>query len=71
MSTLLIHAARALTPTTEISDAGILVREDVIEAIGPRSGMTLPVGAQEIRAPAKWLFLVSLTCTSTGPAATT
>ncbi len=53
MPTLLIHAGRALTPTTEISDAGILVREDVIEAIGPRSGMTLPVGAQEIRAPGK------------------
>jgi N-acetylglucosamine-6-phosphate deacetylase len=50
MSTLLIHAGRALTPTTEISDAGILIREGTIEAIGPRSGMTLPAGAQEIRA---------------------
>jgi N-acetylglucosamine-6-phosphate deacetylase len=50
MSTLLVHAGRALTPTTEIHDAGILIREDVIEAIGPRSGMTLPAGAQEIRA---------------------
>jgi N-acetylglucosamine-6-phosphate deacetylase len=50
MSTLLIHASRALTPTTEINDVGILIREDVIEAIGPRSGMTLPAGAQEIRA---------------------
>ncbi len=53
MSTLLIHASRALTPTTEINDAGILIREDVIEAIGPRSGMTLPAGAQEIRATGK------------------
>ncbi len=53
MSTILIHAARALTPTTEISDAGILIREDSIEAIGPRSGMTLPAGAQEIRATDK------------------
>src|SRR5712664_1988412 len=53
MSTLLIHAGRALTPTSEISDVGILIREDSIEAIGPRSGMTLPVGAQEIRATEK------------------
>jgi N-acetylglucosamine-6-phosphate deacetylase len=53
MSTVLIHAGRALTPATELSDAGILIREDVIEAIGPRSGMTLPAGAQEIRATDK------------------
>jgi N-acetylglucosamine-6-phosphate deacetylase len=52
MSTLLIHAGRALTPTIEINDAGILIREGVIEAIGPRSGMTLPAGAREIRATA-------------------
>lgn len=53
MTTTLIHAGRALTPTTEIKDAGILIREDVIEAIGPRAGMTLPEGAQEIRATGK------------------
>ena len=53
MTTLLIHAGRAFTPTTEINDAGILIREDTIEAIGPRSGMTLPAGAQEIRATDK------------------
>jgi N-acetylglucosamine-6-phosphate deacetylase len=53
MTTTLIHARRAFTPTTEINDAGILIREDVIEAIGPRAGMTLPAGAQEIRATAK------------------
>jgi N-acetylglucosamine-6-phosphate deacetylase len=53
MSTILIHAGRALTPATEINDAGILIRDDVIEAIGPRSAMTLPVGAQEIRATDK------------------
>jgi len=35
MSTLLIHAGRALTPTAEIKDAGILIREDVIEALAP------------------------------------
>jgi N-acetylglucosamine-6-phosphate deacetylase len=53
MPTILIHSGRALTPTAEIADAGILIREDVIEAIGPRSGMTLPAGAQEIRATDK------------------
>src|SRR5713101_6646052 len=53
MPTILIHAGRALTPTTEINDAGILIREDSIEAIGPRSSMTLPAGAQEIRATDK------------------
>jgi N-acetylglucosamine-6-phosphate deacetylase len=49
MSTILIHAGRVLTPAAEIGDAGILIRDDVIEAIGPRSGMTLPDGAQEVR----------------------
>jgi N-acetylglucosamine-6-phosphate deacetylase len=53
MSTILIHAGRALTPATEINDAGILIREGVIEAVGPRSGISLPAGAQEIRAPDK------------------
>jgi N-acetylglucosamine-6-phosphate deacetylase len=53
MSTILIHAARAFTPSTEINDAGILIREDVIEAVGPRSAMTLPAGAQEICATDK------------------
>jgi N-acetylglucosamine-6-phosphate deacetylase len=48
--TTLIHTRAALTPTTEIADAGILIRDGVIEAIGPRSGMQLPAGAQEIRA---------------------
>jgi N-acetylglucosamine-6-phosphate deacetylase len=53
MSTILIHAGRALTPTTEINDAGILIREDIIEAIGPRSGMSLPAEAQEVLAVGK------------------
>ncbi len=48
--TLLIHARRALTPATEILDVGILVREGVIEAIGPRASLELPAGAQEILA---------------------
>jgi N-acetylglucosamine-6-phosphate deacetylase len=51
MTTTLIHAGRALTPTVEIADAGILVRDGVIEAVGPRSGLSLPAGAQEVSAP--------------------
>jgi N-acetylglucosamine-6-phosphate deacetylase len=49
MPAFLIHAARALTPSAEIHDAGILIRDGVIEAIGPREGMTLPDGAHEVR----------------------
>lgn len=51
MNTILLRTARALTPTTEIPDAGILIRDGVIESIGPREGMSLPPGAQEIAAP--------------------
>jgi N-acetylglucosamine-6-phosphate deacetylase len=50
MSTILLHAAHALTPTTEIPDAGVLIRDGVIEAIGPRQDMSLPSGAEEISA---------------------
>jgi N-acetylglucosamine-6-phosphate deacetylase len=50
MSTILLHAARALTPTTEITDAGILIRDGVIEVIAPRKDMSLPSGAAEISA---------------------
>jgi N-acetylglucosamine-6-phosphate deacetylase len=53
MPTTLIHAGRALTPTSEINDAGILIRDDVIEAIGPRSGLSLPAGATELNATEK------------------
>src|SRR5271163_1889843 len=34
MATLLFHCKRALTPAAEIADAGILVRDGVIDAIG-------------------------------------
>jgi N-acetylglucosamine-6-phosphate deacetylase len=50
MTTILLHTARALTPTAEIPDAGILIREGVIEAIGPRQGMSLPTSAKEVDA---------------------
>ena len=50
MATILLHAGRALTPGTEIVDASILIREGVIEELGPREGLRLPAGAQEISA---------------------
>jgi N-acetylglucosamine-6-phosphate deacetylase len=50
MTTTLLHTARALTPTAEIPDAGILIRDGVIDAIGPREGLSLPPGAEEISA---------------------
>jgi N-acetylglucosamine-6-phosphate deacetylase len=50
MSTALLHVRRAFTPLTEIPDAGILIRDGVVEAIGPRSGLTLPQGAKEVSA---------------------
>ncbi len=50
MTTILLHTARAFTPTTEIPDAGILIRDGEIEAIGPRQGMSVPAGAQEVLA---------------------
>lgn len=53
MTTQLFHVGRALTPATEIVDAGILVRDGVIEAVGPRSGMSAPADAQEISAKEK------------------
>lgn len=48
-----MHTGRALTPTTEILGAGILIRDGVIEELGPRVGMRLPAGALEISATDK------------------
>jgi N-acetylglucosamine-6-phosphate deacetylase len=53
MATTLLHAGRVLTPTALITDAGILIREGVIEELGLREGMRLPDGAQEISATDK------------------
>src|SRR5271156_2212363 len=50
MTTTLVHAGRMLTPTAEITDAGILIRDGVIEELGLREGMRLPDGAEEISA---------------------
>ena len=53
MTTILIHAGRALTPTAEITDAGILIRDGVIEELGVREGLRVPEGALEINAKDK------------------
>jgi len=50
MSTTLLHVGRAFTPLVELRDAGILIRDGVIEAVGPRSAISLPAGANEISA---------------------
>jgi N-acetylglucosamine-6-phosphate deacetylase len=53
MKNMLLHVRRAIIPQAEISSAGLLFRDGVIEAVGPRSGMSLPAGAQEILATDK------------------
>jgi N-acetylglucosamine-6-phosphate deacetylase len=50
MATTLFHVRKAITPKGEIEDAGILVREGVIEFAGPRAGIELPIGSEEIDA---------------------
>jgi N-acetylglucosamine-6-phosphate deacetylase len=53
MKNVLLHTHCAITPKGEISGAGLLLRDGVIEAVGPRSGMSVPAGAQEITATDK------------------
>src|SRR5215468_9352936 len=50
MTTTLLHVGKAITPTTEILNAAILIRDGEIERIGKRDGLELPTGATEIRA---------------------
>jgi len=50
MATTLLHVGKAITATSEIHDAGILIRDDEIERIGKREELELPAGAMEIRA---------------------
>jgi N-acetylglucosamine-6-phosphate deacetylase len=50
MATTLLHAGKAITPKGEIPDVGILIRDGEIEMVGPRSGMELPGGAEEVLA---------------------
>jgi len=48
MTTTLLHVGRAFTPKGELSDAGILLRDGVIEAVAHRSSVSLPSGAREV-----------------------
>jgi N-acetylglucosamine-6-phosphate deacetylase len=50
MTTTLLHAGRAYTSSEELHDVAILIRDGVIESVGPRSGVTLPAGATEVQA---------------------
>jgi N-acetylglucosamine-6-phosphate deacetylase len=50
MTTILLHTAKAITPAAEILDAGILIRDGVIEAVGARADVSLPAGGIEINA---------------------
>jgi N-acetylglucosamine-6-phosphate deacetylase len=53
MTITLLHVRRAITPLTEIPDAALLLRDGVIESIGPRAAMSLPAGAHELSATDK------------------
>jgi N-acetylglucosamine-6-phosphate deacetylase len=50
MTTTFLHVGSAITPTSEIRNAGILIRDGEIERIGKRDEFELPAGATEIRA---------------------
>jgi N-acetylglucosamine-6-phosphate deacetylase len=51
MTTTLLRVATAFTPQAEIRDAAILIRDGVIQSVGPRADVPLPSGATEINAP--------------------
>lgn len=53
MTTTLLHVQLAITPIDEISGAAILIRDGVIDRIGPRESLHLPSGAREISAADK------------------
>jgi N-acetylglucosamine-6-phosphate deacetylase len=50
MTTTLLHAGRAYTSLEELHDVAIVIRDGVIESVGPRSGVSLPAGATEVQA---------------------
>jgi N-acetylglucosamine-6-phosphate deacetylase len=50
MTTTLFHVGRAITPKGEVPNAGILVRDGVIEFAGPRADIELPAGTKEVSA---------------------
>ncbi|HEY1469276.1 MAG TPA: N-acetylglucosamine-6-phosphate deacetylase [Candidatus Acidoferrum sp.] len=51
MTTTLLHAGHAFTSSAELHDAAIVIRDGVIESVGPRSAVSLPEGATEVQAP--------------------
>ncbi|MBZ5699756.1 MAG: N-acetylglucosamine-6-phosphate deacetylase [Acidobacteriia bacterium] len=53
MLPIAIHAARALTPFEEISDAVVVVQGSKISAVGQRGMVAVPRGAREIAARGK------------------
>ena len=50
MTATLFHVGKAITPKGEVLSAGILVREGVIEFVGPRADIELPAGTKEVSA---------------------
>jgi N-acetylglucosamine-6-phosphate deacetylase len=50
MTTTLLHVGKAITPNSEIHDAGILIRDGEIERIGKREELELPADGVEVRA---------------------
>lgn len=70
-TTQLLHVGRALTPTQEIQDVAILIRDGVIESVGPRSAVSLPAGAREIIATDKIASPALSMCIFMARAATT
>jgi N-acetylglucosamine-6-phosphate deacetylase len=51
MTTTLLRVATAFTSQAEIRDTAILIRDGVIQSVGPRADVSLPPGATEINAP--------------------
>lgn len=48
MTTTCLHVGRAFTPSGEIRDAAIILRDGVIETVAPRENLLFPQSAQEI-----------------------
>jgi len=50
MTTTFLHVGRAIIPGGEIRDAALLIRDGVIEAVGPRADCSVPAGATQVLA---------------------
>src|SRR5580704_3377510 len=53
MQPIVIHAARAITPFEEISDAVVVIQGSKISAIGQRGKVDVPRGVREVNAGGK------------------